>query len=111
MNKIEIVDYEQKMRDKLTECDEWLNGKDNAVEELENAKIALALAQEKVNDYTDDNIAQVVAYRDNLKAKLGIVDEVCTEEVNAVEAHDEQVVEQYAVVEIATDEIVEQPLV
>lgn len=103
---MQIVDIEKLMRDKLNECDEWLSGKDNALVALEEARVAFEKAQAQVAEYTDENIAQVVAYRDELKSRLGIVDKV--EEV--AEAHDEQVVEQIAVAEVAGDEIVEQPL-
>lgn len=103
---MEFVDIEKLMRDKLNECDEWLSGKDNALVALEEARVAFEKAQAQVAEYTDENIAQVVAYRDELKSRLGIVDKV--EEV--AEAHDEQVVEQCAVAEVAGDEIVEQPL-
>ncbi len=104
---MQIVDIEKLMRDKLNECDEWLSGKDNALVALEEARVAFEKAQAQVAEYTDENIAQVVAYRDELKSRLGIVDKV--EEV--AEAHDEQVVEQIAVAEVASDEIVEHPLV
>ena len=104
---MQIVDIEKLMRDKLNECDEWLSGKDNALIALEEARVAFEKAQAQVAEYTDENIAQVVAYRDELKSRLGIVDKV--EEV--AEAHDEQVVEQIAVAEVASDEIVEHPLV
>lgn len=104
---MQIVDIEKLMRDKLNECDEWLSGKDNALVALEEARVAFEKAQAQVAEYTDENIAQVVAYRDELKSRLGVVDKV--EEV--AEAHDEQVVEQIAVAEVASDEIVEHPLV
>lgn len=104
---MQIVDIEKLMRDKLNECDEWLSGKDNALIALEEARVAFEKAQAQVAEYTDENIAQVVAYRDELKSRLGVVDKV--EEV--AEAHDEQVVEQVAVAEVASDEIVEHPLV
>lgn len=104
---MQIVDIEKLMRDKLNECDEWLSGKDNALVALEEARVAFEKAQAQVAEYTDENIAQVVAYRDELKSRLGVVDKV--EEV--AEAHDEQVVEQVAVAEVASDEIVEHPLV
>ena len=89
---MQIVDIEKLMRDKLNECDEWLSGKDNALVALEEARVAFEKAQAQVAEYTDENIAQVVAYRDELKSRLGIVDKV--EEVA-------QVVEQIAVAEVA----------
>ena len=107
---MQIVDIEKLMRDKLNECDEWLSGKDNALVALEEARVAFEKAQANVADYTEENIAQVVAYRDDLKSRLGIVDVVEEPVVEVAEAHDEQVVEQCAVAEVAGDEIVEQPL-
>lgn len=107
---MQIVDIEKLMRDKLNECDEWLSGKDNALVALEEARAAFEKAQANVADYTEENIAQVVAYRDDLKSRLGIVDVVEEPVAEVAEAHDEQVVEQCAVAEVAGDEIVEQPL-
>ncbi len=107
---MQIVDIEKLMRDKLNECDEWLSGKDNALVALEEARVAFEKAQANVADYTEENIAQVVAYRDDLKSRLGIVDVVEEPVAEVAEAHDEQVVEQCAVAEVAGDEIVEQPL-
>lgn len=107
---MQIVDIEKLMRDKLNECDEWLSGKDNALIALEEARVAFEKAQSNVADYTEENIAQVVAYRDDLKSRLGIIDVVEEPVAEVAEAHDEQVVEQCAVAEVAGDEIVEQPL-
>ena len=107
---MQIVDIEKLMRDKLNECDEWLSGKDNALVALEEARVAFEKAQAQVAEYTEENIAQVVAYRDDLKSRLGIVDVVEEPVAEVAEAHDEQVVEQCAVAEVAGDEIVEQPL-
>ena len=107
---MQIVNIEKLMRDKLNECDEWLSGKDNALVALEEARVAFEKAQANVADYTEENIAQVVAYRDDLKSRLGIVDVVEEPVAEVAEAHDEQVVEQCAVAEVAGDEIVEQPL-
>lgn len=106
---MEIVNIEQLMRNKLVECDEWLNGKDEAIARLDEARIAYEKAQEDVAQYTDEYIAEVVSYRDDLKSKLGIVDEVVEIE-EVVEVHDEQVVECQGV-ENTTDEIVEHSLV
>lgn len=107
---MELINIEQLMRDKLNECDEWLSGKDNALVALEEARVAFEKAQAQVAEYTEENIAQVVAYRDDLKSRLGIVDVVEEPVAEVAEAHDEQVVEQCAVAEVAGDEIVEQPL-
>lgn len=94
----ELINIEQLMRDKLDECNEWLNGKDNAVAKLEEARIALEKAEASVAEYTDENIAQVIAYRDDLKSRLGIVDVVEEPVVEIAEAQDEQ-----DVVEIVPD--------
>jgi hypothetical protein len=107
---MELINIEQLMRDKLDECNAWLGGKDKAVAELEEARVAFEKAQANVADYTEENIAQVVAYRDDLKSRLGIADVVEEPVAEVAEAHDEQVVEQCAVAEVAGDEIVEQPL-
>lgn len=107
---MELINIEQLMRAKLDECNDWLDGKDKAIVELEEARLAFEKAQANVAEYTDENIAKVVAYRDDLKSRLGIVDVVEEPVVEVAEAHDEQVVEQCAVAEVASDEIVEQPL-
>lgn len=101
---MEIVNIEQLMRDKLNECDEWLNGKDEAVARLDEAEKAYEIAKAEVAQYSDEYIAEVVSYRDDLKCRLGIVDEV-------VEAHDEVVEQPIIANENATDEIIEQPLI
>lgn len=81
---MEFVDIEKLMHDKYEECNAWLGGKEDAVAAVENARVALAQAEAVLSEYNDEYIAKVVAYRDNLKARLGIVDEV------VAEAHDEQ---------------------
>lgn len=109
---MEFVDIEQMMKDKLVECDDFLNGKDVAVARVCGLREELAKAEEELRAYEDvEYVDRVIAYRDDLKRRLGIVDVV--EEV--AEAHNEQVVEcaveqPTAPVEVATDEIVEQPL-
>lgn len=107
---MELVNIEQLMRDKLDECNAWVDGKDKAIAELEQARLAYEKAQANVAEYTDEHIADVIAYRDDLKARLGIVDVVEEPTVEVAEAHDEQVVEQCAVATVTGDEIVEQPL-
>lgn len=113
MNTVEIIDYDQKMRDKLVECNEWLSGRDVAVANLAEAKLAYENAQAQVAEYTDENIDLVVQYRDDLKRRLGIVDDIIAyvDEEEITEVHDEQVAEKCVCDEIATDEIVEQPIV
>jgi len=99
---MELINIEKLMRDKLDECNEWIDGKDKAVEKLEEAKIAYEQAQANVAEYTEENIAQVIAYRDDLKSRLGIVDVVEEPVVEASEAQDEQ-----NVVEVASDAVPE----
>ena len=99
---MELINIEQLMRDKLDECNAWLGGKDKAVAELEEARVAFEKAQANVADYTEENIAQVVAYRDDLKSRLGIVDVVEEPVVEVSEAQDEQ-----NVVETAPDAVPE----
>lgn len=114
---MEIISIEQLMKDKLAECDTWLGEKDHAVEELALAKEAVIKAEEKVAEYTQENIVAVEKYRDDLKARLGIVDEVKEEVVLVDEAVAEPVVEQkvaptpIVAFEPTTDEIVEMPII
>ena len=49
---MELINIEQLMRDKLDECNAWLGGKDKAVAELEEARVAFEKAQANVADYT-----------------------------------------------------------
>lgn len=72
---MEILNFESIMRDKLAECDEWLCGKDAAAQRLDSAEKEYVAAKEAFEEYTDDNIAKVTAYKSELKARLGIVDE------------------------------------
>lgn len=111
---MEIISIEQLMKDKLAECDAWLGEKDHAVEELALAKEAVIKAEAKVAEYTEENIVAVEKYRDDLKARLGIVDkveDVVVEEVAVVEPVEEKIIPTPIVVgEPTTDEIVEMPL-
>lgn len=77
---MEIVNFEDLMRAKLAECDEWLDGYDGAVEKCndcekayEEARVALEKAKTDVADYNDDNIKRVSDYKAQLEDKLGIV--------------------------------------
>lgn len=79
---MEIINIEQLMRDKLNECDAWLNGKDEAVARLEEARLAYEAAkidyeskQADVADYNDENVARVAEYKRDLEDRLGIVHE------------------------------------
>lgn len=111
MESVKITNYDELMRKSLAECDKFLNGKDEAVAKLNEARIAFEEAEQAVAEYEDaDYVSRVIAYRDDLKSRLGIVDVVEEPVVEVAEAHDEQVVEQCAVAEVAGDEIVEQPL-
>lgn len=77
---MEIVNFEDLMRAKLAECDEWLDGYDDAVAKCEDcekayeeARVALEKAKADVADYNDDNIKRVSDYKAQLEDKLGIV--------------------------------------
>lgn len=100
---MDFIDIEKLMRTELAKCDEFLNGKDKAVAELNEARIALEKAEQAVAEYEDaDYVAKVVAYRDDLKSRLGIVDVVEEPVVEVSEAQDEQ-----NVVEAASDAVPE----
>lgn len=103
---VEFVDIEKLMHDKLDECNAWLDGKDAAIAKRDEARIALEKAEAEVAEYNDDAyVAELTAYRDGLKSKLGIVDEV------VAEAHDEQLGEECAEQDPAPVVFVEQPLI
>ena len=105
-HSVEIINYDERMLRKLKECNDFLNGKDAAIEKRDLARAEYEAAERALAEYDDvEYVNKVIDYRDSLKARLGIVDEV------VAEAHDEQVVEQVAVAEVASDEIVEHPLV
>lgn len=77
---MEIVNFEDLMRAKLAECDEWLDGYDDAVAKCadcekayEEARVALEKAKADVADYNDENIKRVSDYKAQLEDKLGIV--------------------------------------
>ena len=111
---MEIISIEQLMKDKLAECDMWLADKDIAIDELAKAKEVLARAEAKVAEYTEENIIAVEKYRDDLKARLGIVDEVA-EEVAEVEIVKEEVpvpIQEapHTIIQEQTDEIAEMPI-
>lgn len=96
----EMIDIEKLMRDKLDECYDWLNGKDNAVAKLdeaekayESARLAYEQAKNDVADYNDENIARVSEYKRDLENRLGIVVEQ-PEVKSEVEAACEKPVEQ-----------------
>lgn len=110
---MELINIEQLMRDKLNECDAWLVGREEAVAELAIAREAYLKAEEKVAEYTDENICAVVAYRDDLKVRLGIVDEkeVVEEVVEEVKEEAPIVRPTPVVEEVITDEIVETPII
>lgn len=97
---MELINIEQLMRDKLDECNEWLNGKDDAVAKLDeaekaygSARLAYEQAKNDVADYNDENIAQVSEYKRDLENRLGIVVEQ-PEVKNEVEAACGESVEQ-----------------
>lgn len=103
MESVKITNYDELMRKSLAECDKFLNGKDEAVAKLDEARIALEKAEQAVAEYENaDYVAKVVAYRDDLKSRLGIVDVVEEPVVEVSEAQDEQ-----NVVEAASDVVPE----
>ena len=103
MESVKITNYDELMRKSLAECDKFLNGKDEAVAKLEEARIALEEAEQAVAEYEDaDYVSRVIAYRDELKSRLGIVDVVEEPVVEVSEAQDEQ-----NVVETAPDAVPE----
>lgn len=86
---MEFVNFEELIKAKVAECDEWLGGEEAARKALVDAEEALAKAHEDVekarielSDYNPENIDRVKAYRKELRDHLGIVDEP---EVVAVE--------------------------
>lgn len=79
---MDIIDFKQAMLDKLAECEAWLVGKDEAVAKAQEAEAAYLAAKAEVDAYTPDNIAKIEAYRNQLKAELGIKDEEEGEPVN-----------------------------
>lgn len=103
---MEIINFDNLMREKLAQCEEFLNGKDEAIAKRDEARLALEKAEAALAEYDNaDYVATIVAYRDDLKAKLGIVDEV------VAEAHDEQPGEECAEQDPAPVVFVEQPLI
>ena len=103
MESVKITNYDELMRKSLAECDKFLNGKDEAVAKLNEARIALEEADQAVAEYEDaDYVSRVIAYRDELKSRLGIVDVVEEPVVEVSEAQDEQ-----NVVETAPDAVPE----
>lgn len=91
MESVKITNYDELMRKSLAECDKFLNGKDEAVAKLEEARIAFEEAEQAVAEYEDaDYVSRVIAYRDELKSRLGIVDVVKEPVVEVSEAQDEQ---------------------
>lgn len=79
---MEFVNFEELIKAKVAECDEWLVGEEKAREDLAKAEdalkaayIAVEEARVAVADYNEDNIARVKAYRKELRDHLGIVDE------------------------------------
>ena len=73
------IDIEELIRNKLDECNAWLDGKDDAVARLEDAEKAyesarLAYEQAKIDvaEYNDENIREVENYKRDLEDRLGI---------------------------------------
>lgn len=79
---MEIVIFEDLMRKKLAECEDWLNGGEVAKERVAKAEAELVEAQNALSQYNDQYIEEVKAYMSDLKARLGICDEkVCDEPI------------------------------
>ena len=103
---MEIVNIDDLMREKLSQCEEFLNGKDEAIAKRDEARLALEKAEAALAEYDNaDYVATIVAYRDDLRKRLGIVGEV------VAEAHDEQLGEECAEQDPAPVVFVEQPLI
>ena len=92
------VNFAEFMLDKFNECDAWLNGKDIALKKLANAKMEYEEAKKDVEEYTEENIAQVENYKKDLEAKLIAL--------GVIEPKVEEVVED----EQAKEEVVEEPV-
>lgn len=92
------VNFAEFMLDKFNECDAWLNGKDIALKKLAGAEKAYEEAKKDVEEYTDENIAQVENYKKDLEAKLIAL--------GVIEPKVEEVVED----EPAKEEVVEEPV-
>lgn len=96
---MEFVNFEELIKSKIAECDEWLGGEEEArvalgeaEHALEEAIKALDLAKEALGEYNAENIERVKEYRKELRSNLGLVDEPevveeapVAEEVPAVE--------------------------
>lgn len=99
VEKVDIIGF---MAGKLEECDKWLEGKDNAIAELEEAEARYNEAKKNVEDYTDENIAQVVNYRNDIEQKLialGVIEpKVVEEAVEEAPVAEEVVAEEQVVV-------------
>ena len=67
---MEKTNFETAMREKLVECDTWINDKDAAIERLAEAEKAYEEAKAVVAEYTPDNIIAVENYRAEVQAQL-----------------------------------------
>ena len=67
---MEKTNFETAMREKLVECDAWINDKDAAIERLAEAENAYEEAKAVVAEYTPDNIIAVENYRAEVQAQL-----------------------------------------
>lgn len=92
------VNFAEIMLDKFNECDAWLNGKDIALKKLAGAEMAYEEAKKDVEEYTEENIAQVENYKKDLEDKLIAL--------GVIEPKVEEVVED----EPAKAEVVEEPV-
>ena len=97
-DKVNFVEF---MVDKFNECDAWLNGKDTALKKLADAERAYEEAKKDVEEYTEENIAQVENYKNDLEDKLialGVFEQNVEEEVVEEEPVAEKVAEEEQVV-------------
>ena len=105
------VNFAEFMLDKFNECDAWLNGKDIALKKLADAEMAYEEAKKDVEEYTEENIAQVENYKKDLEGKLialGVLqvkEEPKVDEVvdDIAEKVDEKVDEQPSIAEFAPE--------
>lgn len=89
MESVQIVDIDELMRNKLDECDRFLNGKDAAIGKRDLARAELEKAEAVLAEYDNAEYVETITnYRDGLKQRLGIVDE--PEMVSEAEHDDEQ---------------------
>lgn len=85
---MEFINFEELIKSKIAECEEWLVGEEKARKNLDDANEALKNAYEAVEnarvalaEYNEENIARVCEYRKELREHIGLVDVVADEPV------------------------------